>query len=157
MAEQLQKLADAAPDTETIRRVVDDTLVGHWERAYRNRRPNPTYMRFLIQIFKDDLKNPQTAIAWAALAGHTFTPETLREIFPLPAFIRPLPPALKFIKQRSFDLPSHKLFGLKQRSADLTQALLNQEDDWIINLVGLGGLGKTSLATQVVMPCLRPF
>jgi hypothetical protein len=54
--------------------------------------------------------------------------------------------------------PSYtRLFGLEETTEELTVQLLSADAPWVIALVGIGGIGKTSLADRAVRQAIRAF
>lgn len=47
-------------------------------------------------------------------------------------------------------LPDQKLFGIEKKRAQVVEALEAADRPWLVSLDGLGGIGKTSLANEVV-------
>ena len=50
-----------------------------------------------------------------------------------------------------------RLFGLEATSEELTAQLLSTDAPWVTALVGIGGIGKTSLADNAVRRAIRAF
>jgi len=50
-----------------------------------------------------------------------------------------------------------QLFGTTQQQEELTKRLLNGDGDWVIGVVGIGGLGKTAVTDSAVRHALRQF
>lgn len=51
--------------------------------------------------------------------------------------------------------PYARLFGLDEKKDQAVDLLLDSEDDWVLTIAGIGGIGKTSLADAVVRDVLH--
>lgn len=51
----------------------------------------------------------------------------------------------------------HQLFGTQEKVAELVQILRNPNAPWVIAVVGIGGIGKTSLADAAVRAAIAHF
>ena len=151
LAAELGRLAAAGP--EAAYRDVDASLVGKWERAYRRRRPTRPYLIYLISLFRRHL-DLAGALAWAEQAGYRLTPAEAAGVFPAALFQPPPLPQPHLTLGRLEPLPGHRLFGTAEAQARLEQALLKPDDHWLLAIWGIGGIGKTALANQLVRAAL---
>lgn len=155
LIEALDQLARIGPPAEY--RVIDSNLLSRWERAHtqkgRTWKPTRTYLLHLIHLFAAQL-TPADAVAWAAQAGYTIHPAEVQAWFAGPpsppqanatptTAALPLPPALA-------DRGAALLFGIAAAQAELAQVLQAPTAPWLVALAGIGGIGKTTLATAVV-------
>ncbi|MCE7982290.1 MAG: hypothetical protein DYG89_13930 [Caldilinea sp. CFX5] len=160
LIEALDQLARRGPSEEY--RVIDSTLLSRWERAHtqkgRTWKPTRTYMLHLIGLFAAQL-DLAGAIAWAAQAGYAIHPAEVQAWFAGPSASPqasdapttagpPLPPALA-------DRGEATLFGIAAAQTELAQVLQAPTAPWLVALAGIGGIGKTTLATAVVQALHR--
>lgn len=62
---------------------------------------------------------------------------------------------LRALEARLPAQPYTRLFGLDEKKRQAVDLLLDSEDDWVLTIAGIGGIGKTSLADAVVREVLR--
>jgi transcriptional regulator with XRE-family HTH domain len=151
VANALDRLAASGP--EAAYRNVDASLVGKWERAYQGRRPTRAYVIYLINLFRSHLDYAD-AVAWAEHAGYRLTPEDVADMFPATLFQPPPLPHPQLTLSRLEPLPTHRLFGTAAAQSKLEGALHHPDDHWLLAIWGIGGIGKTSLANQLVRAVL---
>lgn len=116
-------------------------LISKWETAYTHKgrqwSPSREIMLYLIEVFADHL-NVEEAINWAKQAGHFIIDRELTRFFPIdldwPPIQCPQP-------------PTH--FVQRQELETLITKKIEQENRRSIVLWGPGGVGKTTLATQL--------
>lgn len=122
-----------------------------WKYAQRQP-PRPIVIQ-LIEQFLSHL-TPEQADGWATEAGYRLTSTERHTLF----FSRPTqsspPPNPQAIYRR---LPTRlgKLFGIEQTKKTLLAKLMDPTDYWLMGIDGLGGLGKTALATSLVHTLLQ--
>lgn len=144
LIEALDELARPGPPAEY--RVIDGTLLSRWEHARtqkgRTWKPTRTYTLHLIRLFAPQLDLAR-AMAWAAQAGYQLHPAEVQVWFGLPTTTIPtaIPPT---------DTPAAPFFGIAVARAELAQVLCTPTAPWLVALAGIGGIGKTTLATAVV-------
>lgn len=135
----LDQLAQTGPAEEY--RVIDGPLVSRWEHGavYKGRQWKPTraYMRYLIRLFADQL-DLRTAQQWTALGGYQFSRADLQELFAGQAAVVDW--------GETTDLGS--FYGREREQATLERWLVADRCR-LVAMVGLGGIGKTVLATKV--------
>ena len=151
LADELERIALAGPADD--RRDVDATLIGKWERAYQKRRPTRAYVIHLIELFRQHLDLSQ-AFAWASKAGYQLRETDLTTIFPTLSLHPPPVPNPSVTLHRLDPLPPHRLFGIEAALDKLLHALNHQDDPWLLAIDGIGGIGKTALANQLVRKIL---
>jgi transcriptional regulator with XRE-family HTH domain len=151
---------------ELARRLsVSAELISIWERAYQYRgrtwKPDRPSVVRLVEIFADQL-SPEEAQAWVSLAGYKLGQAKLQGIFPTYSVQTslPHPPPLDYqtnLKRLEMP-PEQRLFGVGSAQQQLYLILDQAEPPWLIAIDGIGGIGKTSLAsalTRAIMPTGR--
>jgi len=135
----LDQLAQTGPAEEY--RVIDGPLVSRWEHGavYKGRQWKPTrsYMRYLIRLFAGQL-DLLTAQQWTAQAGYQFSRADLQEIFAGQAAVVDW--------GETSDLG--RFYGREREQGTLERWLVADRCR-LVALVGMGGIGKTVLATKV--------
>jgi len=116
--------------------------IDRWK--YGKRPPKPENIVALIRAFKSFLTLPE-AQTWAAQVDYRLTPTELRQLFP-PFTIFPPPVPNRAITIRRLPLFVERLFGITEAKTELLMRLNIMDDHWLLAIVGLGGLGKTTLA-----------
>ncbi len=156
LIEALDQLARPGPAEEY--RVIDGTLLSRWERAHtqkgRQWKPTRTYTLLLIRLFAAQL-DLAGAIAWAAQAGYQIHPAEVQAWFGTPDAAPQVnrvnqQPAALVVKGVQADQAEVPLFGIATARAELAQVLQTPTAPWLVALAGIGGIGKTTLATAVV-------
>ncbi len=137
-----EKLAQRLP--------VTPELISIWERAYQYRgrawRPDRQAAVRLVEIFAGCL-TPTEAQDWLAHLSNSLTRDELRRIFP--DYTSASDPERTRTNVLTF-LPEQHLFGVSRLQAQAREALEQPGAPWLIALDGIGGIGKTSLATALV-------
>jgi transcriptional regulator with XRE-family HTH domain len=136
----LDQLALAGP-TEDYR-VIDGPLVSRWEQGSthkgRHWKPTRSYMRYLLRLFAGQL-DLLTAQQWAAQAGYRFSRAELQDIFTSQAAVV------------DWGEITHlgSFYGREPEQVSLEHWLVIDRCR-LVAIVGIGGIGKTVLATKVV-------
>lgn len=102
----------------------------------------------LITVFKEYL-TPEAAQAWLNKIDYCLTPKELQEIFPPPSLEEPPSPNRTLTFNRIPPL-TEKLFGISESRDKLSARLSEPDDHWLMSIDGLGGIGKTALATAMI-------
>ena len=135
----LDQLAQAGPSED--HRVIDGPLVSRWEHGslYKGRRWKPTrsYMRYLILLFAGQL-DLLTAQQWTAQAGYQFSRAELQDIFSGQAAVVDWG-----------ETPGLGSFYGREREQETLERWLVADRCRLVAIVGMGGIGKTVLATKV--------
>ena len=136
----LDKLAQAGSVDDY--RVIDGPLVSRWEHGatYHGRQWKPTraYMRYLLRLFADQL-DLFSAQQWTTQAGYQFGRTELQDIF----F-----PQAAVVDWGETSEPG-SFYGRESEQALLEQWLVSDRCR-LVAILGMGGIGKTVLATKVV-------
>lgn len=129
---------------------VTPELISIWERAYQYRgrvwRPDRQAAIRLVEIFAGYLTST-AAQDWLAQLDNSLTHDELSRIFP--GYTPPPEAALAQPNVLTF-LPLQHLFGVSRLQAQVRGVLEQPDAPWLIALDGIGGIGKTSLATALV-------
>ncbi|MEM7348488.1 MAG: NB-ARC domain-containing protein, partial [Chloroflexota bacterium] len=147
LADALQAMADSGPLDDF--RVIDGRLISNWERAATNKkghswRPSYPYVIHLLTYFADHLTRKEASL-WATQAGYQIASSDLAAVFPdvqittTPAS-QPLPNTLP-------PPPPQQLFGVEEAQETVEGRLISKSAPWLIAIEGIGGIGKTTLAT----------
>ncbi len=135
----LDQLAQAGPSED--HRVIDGPLVSRWEHGsmYKGRHWKPTrsYMRYLIRLFAGQL-DLLTAQQWTAQAGYQFSRAELQDIFSGQAAVVDWG-----------ETPDLGNFYGREREQETLERWLVADRCRLVAIVGMGGIGKTVLATKV--------
>jgi transcriptional regulator with XRE-family HTH domain len=140
---------------ELARRLPASTdLISIWERAYQHKgrhwQPDRESAIRLAEIFVDHL-TPAEAQGWIALAGYRLGQTELQKLFPTydQSLSSPLTDPQISLKPWAV-LPDQRLFGVGQPQKQLRLILEQASAPWVMAVDGIGGIGKTSLATALV-------
>ena len=137
---------------------VSTNLISIWERGYQHRGrtwvPERQSAKRLVEILADYL-DPTEAQSWLALLGYELGRNELAEIFPdfIPADNSPqtLEAAEPHANFRRLEVVTEQqMVGVTAEIQQLTMAIRQQESPWIIAIDGIGGIGKTALASAVL-------
>jgi transcriptional regulator with XRE-family HTH domain len=135
---------------------VSTDLISLWERAYQHRgrtwRPDRAAVLRLVEIFADHLQ-PAEAQTWVAHVGYSLGQTELQKIFPgnaASAVPSVLPTQTSTKPILLAPLPEARLFGVSREQQQLRLALEKADAPWLVALDGIGGIGKSSLATALV-------
>jgi WD40 repeat protein/transcriptional regulator with XRE-family HTH domain len=135
----LDQLAQAGPAEDY--RAIDGPLVSRWEHGstYKGRHWKPTrsYMRYLIRLFADQL-DLLIAQQWTAQAGYQFSRAELQDIFSGQAAVVDWG-----------ETPNLGSFYGRERDQETLERWLVADRCRLVAIVGMGGIGKTVLATKV--------
>jgi hypothetical protein len=108
----------------------------------------------LVNIFANQL-TPAEVQTWLALAGYQLDPMELEKLFPgcliepsLPT-LSPRQPQTNF-KQLELLPAAHRLFGVGKQQQMLRRLLEQPKAPWLAAIDGIGGIGKTALASMLV-------
>ncbi|GAB4459108.1 MAG: hypothetical protein Fur0044_51980 [Anaerolineae bacterium] len=143
----LDQLAQAGPAED--HRVIDGPLVSRWEHGslYKGRHWKPTrsYMRYLIRLFAGQL-DLLTAQQWTVQAGYQFSRAELQDIFSGQAAVVDWG-----------ETPDLGSFYGREREQESLERWLVADRCRLVALVGMGGIGKTVLATKVARQVASHF
>jgi transcriptional regulator with XRE-family HTH domain len=135
---------------------VSTELISIWERAYQHRgrrwKPDRPSVLRLVEIFAG-LLDPKEAQNWVSHLDFKLNQTELQKIFPThPTLSSQFHSQLDFqTNLKCLALPAaQNLFGVKQVQAQLQQILNQTEAPWLVVIHGIGGIGKTSLASVLV-------
>ncbi len=136
---------------------VSAELISIWERAYQHRgrrwKPDRPSVVRLVELFADQL-SPEEAQTWVSLAGYKLGQTELQKLFPTysaQALTELSSPAdFQTNLERLAMPPEQCLFGVSQKQQQLRRILEQAEAPWLIAIDGIGGIGKTSLASALV-------
>jgi transcriptional regulator with XRE-family HTH domain len=162
LAEQLGLIHERSQSKADLR--VDGNRISKWERAYMDKRgrewkPRREHIFYLIEYFAD-LLTLDEALEWAAWAGYQLHPEDIQRFFSNEA-PSPLsgghPPARNFRNNlnRLRLFPEGSLFGAEEAQQRLLTVLQQRTAPWLVTIDGIGGIGKTTLAKQVVVEVMK--
>jgi transcriptional regulator with XRE-family HTH domain len=153
----LRKQAGLTQEQLALELPVAAGIISIWERAYQHGdriwQPNRDSVVRLLEIFTDHL-TPKEAQGWVAAAGYKLKRAELQEFFPAYAAQIDLEPPLPSEPRTNFARlimpPSQMLFGVEAPLHQLGYLLKQEEEPWLMAIDGIGGIGKTSLASVVV-------
>lgn len=141
---------------------VSTNLLSVWERAYQHRGrswvPERQVVKSLVEFFAEHL-NPTEAQVWIGLLGYELGRNELDEIFPdfaerhdEQAFADHKPRANL---DRLTSITEQRLFGLTDECQRLFEVIQYTEAPWVIAIDGIGGIGKTSIASSVLQQVMK--
>ncbi|MCB9078723.1 MAG: hypothetical protein H6631_14070 [Anaerolineaceae bacterium] len=134
----LNQLAQAGPAEDY--RVIDGPLVSRWEHGamYKGRywKPTRSYMRYLIRLFAGQL-DLLTAQQWTAQAGYQFSRAELQDIFSGQTAVIDWG-----------ETPHLGSFYGRETDQETLEHWLVADRCRLVAIVGMGGIGKTVLATK---------
>ena len=137
---------------------VSKALIDKWkstsEDEKQQRRPAYEQVIDLVKIFALQLTSPE-AQQWATQAGYQIPEANLIAIFPPTSLRSPPVPLMSGTYNRLEPLPPHQLFGVETAKTKLLRALNQTDDYWLLAIEGMGGIGKTSLANDLVREILK--
>jgi hypothetical protein len=139
---------------------VSEGLISRWERAYkqggRQWKPDRQALERLLEIFAEYL-TPVEAQNWAAMVGYRLSQTELQTLFPnqTTQIETAAMPLSRFRSTLSLLIgPQQQLFGVEATRQQAQIALEQAEAPWLIALNGIGGIGKTSLANDLLYQML---
>lgn len=135
---------------------VSPNLISIWERAYSHRGrswvPNRQSVVHLVTIFAAQI-TLEEALEWVAHLEYRLGETELQDIFPRTGMARgdaiwvTNPPRQNF--ERLDAVAEQALFGVELDTEKIYRAVRSEEAPWLVSIDGIGGIGKTSLATAL--------
>ncbi len=141
---------------------VSSESISNWERAYENRgriwKPDRNSALRLLEIFSEALTLEQ-AKHWFSQLDYHLEATDIEQFFPGmsteattkgPDFSLSQADSPKANWLRLNLLQDEQLFGIDRLKGEIELKLKVEEAPWIVSLNGIGGIGKTTLATNTV-------
>ena len=147
-----------AKNDSTAELRVDGNRISKWERAFTDKRgrewqPKRQHLLYLIEIFAGQLTFDK-AQQWALQAGYRLSDADLQKIFSAPTAPRAAQLFPLSVSGSNFSRltmpPERRLFGIGRNRQQLLRLLKKDDAPWLIAINGIGGIGKTSLAGDLV-------